>query len=113
MFKIHLDLFSHSYYSLVAVELTVKYLFYAAVRDQFKTIPARRCRRIYLRAVDGHAVLRGLDDRVRLGMDRGYTMTVLHVTADLRAMRPATDTAVITSGEYGLVLDDHCTDMFS
>ena len=82
----------------------------ARVRDQLEAGPARARGHVDRRAVDHHAVLRGLDDGVGLGVDRGDAVVVLHHVADFVAVRHAPDRAVVAGREDRPIAHDHRAD---
>ncbi len=100
------DLFGDRKDPVVAVKFTVADAFQPRVGDHFKARPARARGRIDRRAVDAHAVLGGLQDRIGLGVDRGHAMVVLHHMARLVAVFELPDAAVVTGREDRLVADD-------
>src|ERR1019366_4826054 len=72
--------------------------------------PAGAGRGVDVRAVDPHAVARGLHDGVRLGVHRADAVAVLHEVAVLVAVRQAPDAAVVAGGEDALVAHDDRAD---
>src|ERR1051325_3079732 len=92
--------------ALVAVELAVIDAADAGVRDQLEAVPAGGGGSVELGAVDGDAILRRLQDRVRLGVNRGDAVPFLDDAADVLAVREAAGRAVVPGGEDGPVADD-------
>ena len=96
--------------ALVAIELAVDDAADAGVRDLLEAVPARARGHVDRRAVDHHAVLRGLDDRVRLGVDRGDAVTVFHHVAGLGAVGHAADRSVVAGRQDCPIAHDHRAD---
>src|SRR5262245_5554994 len=94
----------------VAVELAVADPPDARVRDLLEARPAGRGGHVERGAVEVYAVLGGLDDGVRLGVDRRHTMITLHHVADVRTVGHPADRAVVAGGEDRLVSHDHRAD---
>ena len=84
--------------ALIAVELPVTDTYDAAVGALLKTIPAWACRDIYRGVIDEYAILGGLDNGVRLGVNGGYAMSRLHHVAFLCTMRQAANRAIVAGG---------------
>jgi hypothetical protein len=98
---------------LLAVELAEVDRHEAGVRDQLEAIPAGGGRRVDLAPFDPDAVQRRLENRVRLGVDRGRAVAVLHEAADLVAVRQAPERAVVAGRENPLVPDDDRADVLA
>src|SRR6266567_766165 len=93
--------------ALVAIELAVHDPADPAVRDHLEAAPAGRSRHVNGGAVDHDAILGGLDDGVRLGVDGRHAVVVLHHMTRLGAVRHGADRAVVTRRQDGLVAHDH------
>src|ERR1700759_2173365 len=98
---------------VVAIELAVGDAHDAGVGELLEAVPARARRDVVGGAVDVHAVARGLDDRVGLGVDGRDAVAVLHHVADVRAVRHAADRAVVAGRQDGPVADDHRADVLA
>src|SRR5690606_8519487 len=85
----------------------------AGVGHQLEAAEAGRRRHVDVRAVHAHAVARGLDDGVRLGVHRAHAVAVLHHVAVVVTMGQATDRSVVAGGEDHAVAHDHSADMLA
>jgi len=99
--------------ALVAVKLAIDDAAQAGIRDLFEAVPARAGGHIEGPAVDHHAVLRGLENRIALCVDGGHAMVVLHHMPDLGTMGHAPDGTVVAGGQDGLLAHDDRTDEFA
>src|SRR5256885_1120653 len=81
--------------AIVAIELAVRDPDEARIRELLEAFPAWALGDMVGRAVDVHAVARGLDDRVRLGVDGRNAVSVLHHVPRVRTVRHAADRAVV------------------
>src|SRR5262245_12284658 len=93
--------------ALVAIELAEDDARHAGVDELLEAVPARARGDVVGRAFDHDAVTRGLDDRVRLCVDRRDAVTVLHHVANVRAVRHAADRAVVASRQDRTIADQH------
>src|SRR5262249_44334276 len=99
--------------SLVAIELAEADAGDAGVRELLEARPARARGHVARRAIDHHAVLRRLKDRVGLGVDRRDAVAVLHHMADIRAVRHAADRAVVAGRQDRPILHEHGADVLA
>ena len=82
----------------------------AGVDDHLGAVEAGLMGDVDRAAVDRHAVQRGLDDGVLLGVQRAHAVVVHDQTADVRAVGQAHGRAVVAGGQDALVLDDDRAD---
>src|SRR5579884_1230461 len=95
---------------IVPVELAVDDPPDAGVGDLLEAVPARAGRDVDAGAVDHDAVLGGLDDGVRLGVDGGHAVVVLHHVPGVGAVGHAADRSVVARRQDRPVAHDDGAD---
>ena len=82
----------------------------ACIDKRFRAVDTRKMRHVARRAFGGDSVQRGLDDGIRLRVDRADAMPVHHEVTDLVAVTLSLGRAVEACGEDALVGDKHTAD---
>ena len=96
---------------LVSIELLVVHGSYSAVRHKLEACKTGRGSDVDFGPVDLNAVLRCLGNGICLRVHGSHAVSVLHIVADVVAMRCTTETPVVAGGEDGLIPHDHSADV--
>src|ERR1700687_2468884 len=111
--KLDADLGGELKNAVVPVKFSVDNAGTPSVGDELEAGPAGAGARVHRRRIDSDAVLRGLDDRVCLGMDGGHAVSVFHHVAHFVTVRQAADRAVVTGGENRPISHEQSADVLS